>query len=146
LEAEKTRVAEEKDAMQSKDRALKNAEQAVLKSIERGTAEEEHKRVFEEERAKKMVEEEHVKKMMREELAHRRLQEEHAKKLAIEKAAAEKAAAEKAKPPVKFKDAVGRKFNFPFHLVQTWQVSSKPPNSPSQCCVVTNSAGRAWKI
>ncbi|KAH8763065.1 hypothetical protein F5883DRAFT_423284, partial [Diaporthe sp. PMI_573] len=58
---------------------------------------------------------------MREELAHRRLQEEHAKKLAIEKAAAEKAAAEKAKPPVKFKDAVGRKFNFPFHLVQTWQ-------------------------
>ncbi|KAM7185897.1 hypothetical protein V8F20_011601 [Naviculisporaceae sp. PSN 640] len=25
------------------------------------------------------------------------------------------------KPPIKFKDAVGRKFSFPFHLAQTWQ-------------------------
>ncbi|KAK3309628.1 uncharacterized protein B0T15DRAFT_488345 [Chaetomium strumarium] len=24
-------------------------------------------------------------------------------------------------PPIRFKDAVGRKFNFPFHLCQTWQ-------------------------
>lgn len=28
----------------------------------------------------------------------------------------------KDKPPLRFKDAVGRKFNFPFHLCQTWQV------------------------
>lgn len=28
------------------------------------------------------------------------------------------------KPSIKFKDAVGRTFVFPFHLVQTWSVSS----------------------
>ena len=27
--------------------------------------------------------------------------------------------------PLKFKDAVGRKFSFPFHLCSTWRVSSK---------------------
>lgn len=27
------------------------------------------------------------------------------------------------KKPLKFKDEVGRKFNFPFHLCSTWQVS-----------------------
>lgn len=43
--------------------------------------------------------------------------------------AAEEAAAKAAKKPppekkkpIKFKDAVGRKFNFPFHLCSTWQV------------------------
>lgn len=41
------------------------------------------------------------------------------------KAKEEKAAEEKTKPPVIFRDAVGRKFGFPFHLVQTWEVSSK---------------------
>ncbi|KAI9704410.1 MAG: hypothetical protein M1836_007273 [Candelina mexicana] len=54
-------------------------------------------------------------------------------KIEAEKAAAEekekaKAAAEKAaasapapKKPIRFKDAVGRKFSFPFHLCATWQ-------------------------
>ncbi|CRG89863.1 hypothetical protein PISL3812_06902 [Talaromyces islandicus] len=43
------------------------------------------------------------------------------------KAAEEAAAAAASKPPpekkkpIKFKDAVGRKFNFPFHLCSTWQ-------------------------
>lgn len=36
----------------------------------------------------------------------------------------EKAAAEKAISPITLKDAIGRKFSFPFHLVQTWEVSS----------------------
>lgn len=47
------------------------------------------------------------------------------------KKAAEEAAAKAAKKPppekkkpIKFKDAVGRKFNFPFHLCATWQVCS----------------------
>ena len=31
----------------------------------------------------------------------------------------------KDKAPIRFKDAVGRKFNFPFHLCQTWPVSSE---------------------
>lgn len=39
------------------------------------------------------------------------------------KAKMEEAEAENAKPPVAFRDAIGRKFNFPFHLVQTWEVS-----------------------
>jgi hypothetical protein len=134
LEGEKTRIASERDAVESKNRALKNAEQAVLRSIERGTAETELKRVFEEERIKRMVEEEHMKKKKDLELSQRRQQEERAKKLAMEREAAEKAAyeeekaaKEKAKPPIKFKDAVGRKFNFPFHLVQTWEVSRLVP-------------------
>ena len=71
-------------------------------------------------------------------------------KLAAEKAAADKAAAEKAAAeaekaaaeaaaaaaaaapppppkekdkPLKFQDAIGRKFSFPFHLCNTWSVS-----------------------
>lgn len=28
------------------------------------------------------------------------------------------------KPPIKFKDAVGRKFSFPWHLCKTWKVST----------------------
>lgn len=42
-------------------------------------------------------------------------------KKAAEEAAANKPPPEK-KKPIKFKDAVGRKFNFPFHLCSTWQV------------------------
>lgn len=135
LEAEKTRIAEQKESVESRNRALRNAEKAVLENIRRGTAEKELEKIFEEERARKMVEEERAAKMMKQELSHRRYEEEHAKKAASERAAAEKAAmeeervaAEKARPPVKFKDAVGRKFTFPFHLVQTWQVSYKPTN------------------
>lgn len=128
LEAEKTRVAEEKDDVESKNRALKTAEESVLEGIQKGNAEEELKKIFKEEQAKKMVEEERAKKMRNEELARKVLEEERAKKKAME----EKAAAEKAKPPIKFKDAVGRKFNFPFHLVQTWEVSWKPTNSHSR--------------
>jgi hypothetical protein len=58
-----------------------------------------------------------------------------AKKAAEDAAAAAAAEAKKAaedankpppekKKPIKFKDAVGRKFSFPFHLCSTWQVSS----------------------
>jgi hypothetical protein len=31
----------------------------------------------------------------------------------------------KEEPPIKFKDAVGRKFSFPFHLVRTWTVRTQ---------------------
>lgn len=34
----------------------------------------------------------------------------------------------KTKAPIKFKDAVGRKFCFPFHIAATWNVSLNPPN------------------
>lgn len=56
-----------------------------------------------------------------------------AKKAAEELEKAKKAAEEEAaklkpsdapKAPIRFKDAVGRKFNFPFHLCKTWKVCS----------------------
>jgi len=53
---------------------------------------------------------------------------EKAKKAAEEQAAAAAAEAERLKPkpeevklPIKFKDAVGRKFSFPWHLCKTWK-------------------------
>lgn len=81
--------------------ALKNAD-AALEDVDKGTGEGELK----------MPEPEHAKKILEDERAKMKAKEE-------------KAEAEKAKPPVTFKDAVGRKFSFPFHLVQTWEVSSK---------------------
>ena len=41
-------------------------------------------------------------------------------------AAATPAAPEEKRKPIKFKDAVGRKFSFPFHLCATWVVSPVP--------------------
>ncbi|KAG6361238.1 hypothetical protein INS49_009462 [Diaporthe citri] len=95
LEAEKIRIEQERNALDSRNRALKHAEEAVLKGIEKGTAEQDLKKLFEEER-KKTTEEVRP--------------EEAAKKAAGDD-----------KEPIKFKDAVGRKFNFPFNLISTWQ-------------------------
>lgn len=50
-----------------------------------------------------------------------------AEKAATEAAAAKSlSSAEEKKKPIKFKDAVGRKFQFPFHLCATWSVSICP--------------------
>lgn len=38
------------------------------------------------------------------------------------------------KAPIKFKDAVGRKFSFPFHLCQTWAVSALCSNQTWLSC------------
>lgn len=83
------------------DQASKKPE-VFLEDVEKGFREWESKR-SEAERTKKILEE----------------------KRAEMKANEEKAAAEKAKPPITFKDATGRNFIFPFHMVQTWEVSSK---------------------
>ena len=71
------------------------------------------------------------------------------KALADEKTAAEAAAAasaaaaaaaapppppEEKKKPIKFKDAVGRKFSFPFHLCNTWEVRSLNTSSCMKFC------------
>lgn len=73
-----------------------------------------------------------------------------------EKKAAEAAAAappppppppEEKKKPIRFKDAVGRKFSFPFHLCSTWEVSdmSAPPTSVE--VILTGCfRRRAWTI
>lgn len=95
------RAAKKKNVVESAHQALKDAE-AALEDIKKGISEEEPN----------MSEAERAKKTLEHELAKMRAKEA-------------KEAAEKAKLPVKFKDAVGRKFSFPFHLVQTWKVSLK---------------------
>jgi len=101
-------------------------------SAERRAVEEKRRRIEEEMRAQKIAEE-HAKQAA-EEAAMRVAAEEAARaaKKAFEeaKAAAEKEAkaAKEAyltkQKPILFKDAIGRKFNFPFHLCSTWQVST----------------------
>ncbi|KAK0718428.1 hypothetical protein B0T26DRAFT_645950, partial [Lasiosphaeria miniovina] len=53
-------------------------------------------------------------------------EEEAMKKRYLEEAMviAEKKLKKTEKPPLKFKDAVGRKFSFPFHICQTWQATN----------------------
>ena len=55
---------------------------------------------------------------------------ERAEKIvADEKAIADKRKAEEEearKKPIRFKDAIGRKFSFPFHLCSTWEVCTLP--------------------
>lgn len=43
------------------------------------------------------------------------------------------------KPPLHFKDAVGRRFEFPFHLVQSWPVSANLPGCPRDVYLSLNS-------
>lgn len=61
----------------------------------------------------------------------------------------EEAAKKKAdKAPIKFKDAVGRKFSFPFHLCATWQVSVPQRRAGSSICFTDMSMVcdyREWK-
>lgn len=118
------RAGKEKDVVESAHQALKDAE-AALEDIKKGISEEDPN----------MSEAERVKKTLENELAKMRATEA-------------KEAAEKAKPPVKFKDAVGRKFSFPFHLVQTWRVSLKLLTYSERHTVgttMTNPANREWR-
>jgi hypothetical protein len=71
------------------------------------------------------------KKIMEDEIAKIKDEEgkktkaaEEAKKKAEEQAKALSKPKEDKKKPIKFKDAVGRKFSFPFHLCATWAVST----------------------
>jgi hypothetical protein len=74
----------------------------------------------------------HLYEKVREEVA--KVKEEAEKKADEEKRAAEEAKAKTMalsapidkRKPIYFKDAVGRKFSFPFHLCQTWAVSHIP--------------------
>jgi len=85
------------------------------------------------EEAEKKAADEKAKEKAEAEAAAEKAAKEAADKKAIEEAAAAAAAAavppppppppEEKKKPIKFKDAVGRKFSFPFHLCNTWSVS-----------------------
>ena len=67
---------------------------------------------------------------------------EEAKKVAEAAAAAAAAAAapkkEEKKKPIKFKDAVGRKFSFPYHLCKTWKVSPPLCSLDRDCSMKTD--------
>ena len=85
------------------------------------------------EEAEKKAADEKAKEKAEAEATAEKAAKEAADKKAIEEAAAAAAAAaappppppppEEKKKPIKFKDAVGRKFSFPFHLCNTWSVS-----------------------
>jgi chemotaxis protein histidine kinase CheA len=106
--AAEKRAAEEAERLkQIQEDAKLKAEAEALAKVEKEKAEAKAKAEAEEQ-AKKDAEALKV-----------RIQEETKAKLAEEAAAA--AAAGKEKPPIRFKDAVGRKFSFPFHLCATWQ-------------------------
>ena len=55
---------------------------------------------------------------------------------------------EEKKKPIKFKDAVGRKFSFPFHLCATWEVSlsRRSQRRFARNWTVNDNACREWKI
>lgn len=124
---------EEAIARQKAWAAEKEAE-AAARAAEKAKAEEEKKRKQEIADAQKKAKEDAEKKA---EEAAKKAKEEHDKKLAeAEKAKEEADKAKKAleeeiaknkpdpdssKPPIRFKDAVGRKFSFPWRLCKTWK-------------------------
>jgi hypothetical protein len=130
-EARARKVAEEKEAAEKKAAeelaARKAAEEAVAKAAADAAA---AATAVAKEAAEAVAKEaaEAAEKRLAEESAARKAAEEAAAKAsaAAEAAAAEVAAATKPKAekkkPLRFKDAVGRKFSFPFHLCQTWAV------------------------
>ncbi|PHH84162.1 hypothetical protein CDD83_2373 [Cordyceps sp. RAO-2017] len=100
--AEKRAAEEAEKLKQLQEEARRKAEAEVLAKVE-----------AEKEAAKKAAEAEAAAKK-EQELLKKRIQDEA-------KAKFEEAAKKSEKGPIKFKDAVGRKFSFPFHLCNTWQ-------------------------
>ncbi|WPH03696.1 Hypothetical protein R9X50_00657900 [Acrodontium crateriforme] len=118
-EAEKRRKEEVAAALQkTKEEAEKKAQEDAKK------AEEEHEKKMAEakkahdELEKKAIEE-HEKKMAEAKKAHDDLEKKH-KELEAE-AEKNKPTPDSLKPPLKFKDALGRKFSFPWHICKTWK-------------------------
>lgn len=116
----------------AREAALEKAAAEKAAAEERAAAE---KKIADEAAAKAKAE---AEQKAAEEIAKAKKEAEEAAKKAVEEAtaaaAAEVAAAAAAaaaannpppekQKPIKFKDAVGRKFSFPFHLCKTWQVS-----------------------
>ena len=58
---------------------------------------------------------------------------------------AEQAVKNAEKAPIRFKDAVGRKFSFPFHLCQTWTVSRSFNSTTRKMIRHADLLGRVWK-
>ena len=115
--AAEAKAAEEKAANEAKiakeaadKKAAEDAAQALLDAAAKARVDAETRA----EEAAKKANEEHEKKVKELEAAAA------AAKIEAEIA---KGPADEKKPPIKFKDAVGRKFSFPWHLCKTWKVS-----------------------
>ena len=126
-----------KEQLDREDKAKKDAEaKAKAAADEKKAAEEKEKELKEAAKKAKEDAEKEAKKKADEEKEKFDKQMEEAKKKAAELEAAKKKVEEEnkklkpgddmLKPPIKFKDAVGRKFSFPWHLCKTWRVSSHP--------------------
>ncbi|PZD04300.1 TolA, Membrane protein colicin uptake [Pyrenophora tritici-repentis] len=146
-DAEAARIAEEKRAAAEKAQIMVEAAEKAREEAEKKAAAEAeeirkaHEKAREEAEKKAAAEAEELKKAHEKALADAKAAEEetkkeHEKAMADAKAAAEelekakKAAEEEAaalkpsdapKAPIKFKDAVGRKFSFPWNLCNTWK-------------------------
>lgn len=132
-EAEWRKRLEEEARMKAEIEARKRIEEE--KAAAQKAAEEAEKRKKFEEEARIKAELEARKKVEDEKAAAaaaaaaeaaKKKEEEDLKKRLVEEAkhkAAEQMKKDqgKDKPPIRFKDAVGRKFSFPFHICQTWQ-------------------------
>ncbi len=124
--AAKEAVAKAEAAVRE-EMAKKLAEELAAKEAEAAKAAEEMaKEIAAKEAEAAKLAEEIAKEVALKEAEAAKAAEQMAKEFAAQEvaAAAAKAKNEK-KKPIKFKDAVGRKFSFPFNLCQTWAVSCR---------------------
>ncbi|KAK8256357.1 hypothetical protein IWZ00DRAFT_159766 [Phyllosticta capitalensis] len=129
--AEKQKAAEEaKKLLEAAKKAREEAEAKAAADAQ--AAKEAHEKALAEEKAaneKAMAEAKTAADALQKakEEAEKKAEEEAKAKEEAEKKAAEAAAPkpEEKKPPIKFKDAVGRKFSFPWHLCNTWKGMSE---------------------
>jgi len=118
-EAEKRRKEEIAAASKkAKEDAEKKAEDAAKKAKDEHEAAVKKAKETHEEAVKK-AKEEHEKKLKEAEAAKE--EAEKKQKVSEEEAAKLKPPPDSTLAPIKFKDAVGRKFSFPFHLCKTWK-------------------------
>jgi hypothetical protein len=109
-----------KEALEEKAAAQKKANEEKNKELK--AAAEKAKLDAEKEAAKKAAEEKEKHDKEIEEAKKKAAELEAGKKKAEEEAAKLRPTDDMLKSPIKFKDAVGRKFSFPWHLCKTWKV------------------------
>lgn len=123
--AEALRKAEEIAKKEAELKALEQKKIADEKDKEVKAAAELAKLEAEKEAAKKAAEEKEKWEKELEEIKKKAAETEAAKKKFEEEAKKLRPGDDMLKPPIRFKDAVGRKFSFPWHICKTWKVSSK---------------------
>jgi ubiquitin domain-containing protein len=119
---EALRQAEEIAKKEAELHALEQKKIADEKAKEVKAAAELAKLEAEKEAAKKAAEEKEKHEKELEELKKKAAEVEAAKKKFEEEAKKLRPGDDMLKPPIRFKDAVGRKFSFPWHICKTWKV------------------------